>query len=277
MIERGTKSIDVMLYFLLFNIAPTAIELVAVLVIFQIQFGLWLVTGTVAMVAIYIIFTRKVTDWRNKLRAEMNDMDTRAIGRSVDALLNYETVKYFTAEKRESNRYDTALQDWADAAVKSENSLGLLNMGQSLITTITMVGAMGYTVYGWQQGQLTVGDLVLVNSLLMQLFRPLDMLGTVYRTLRQGLIDMDAMFRLLDQVPEITDQPNAPALKVSDGAVAFDDVQFSYDDDRQILRGLSFEVPADGTLAIVGPSGAGKSTIARDCCSGSTIHKADGF
>ncbi|HEY9092434.1 ABC transporter ATP-binding protein/permease [Parasphingorhabdus sp.] len=262
-IERGTKSIDIMLYFLLFNIAPTVIELAAVLIIFQVKFGFTLVAATMAMVAIYIIYTRKVTDWRNALRAEMNDMDTRAIGRSVDALLNYETVKYFTAEEREAKRYNQAMQDWANAAVKSENSLGLLNIGQSLITNITMVGAMAYSVYGWSEGQLTVGDLVLVNTLLMQLFRPLDMLGMVYRTIRQGLVDMDAMFRLIDTDPEIQDKPDATKLNVSSGRVTFENVVFGYDDDRSILHGLSFEVPPDGTLAIVGPSGAGKSTIAR--------------
>ena len=262
-IERGTKSIDVMLYFLLFNIAPTVVELAAVLIIFQIKFGFGLVAATSAMVAIYIIFTRKVTDWRNALRARMNDMDTRVIGRSVDALLNYETVKYFTAERRESERYDQAMRDWAQAAVKSENSLGLLNIGQSVITNLTMIGAMACSVYGWRQGDLTVGDLVLVNTLLMQLFRPLDMLGMVYRTIRQGLVDMDAMFKLIDTKQEVTDKPGAKPLQVSDGTVRFENVVFNYDDDRRILHGLDFEVPADGTLAIVGPSGAGKSTIAR--------------
>ncbi len=262
-IERGTKSIDVMLYFLLFNIAPTVVELTAVLIIFQIKFGFGLVAATMAMVAIYIIFTRKVTDWRNALRARMNDMDTRVIGRSVDALLNYETVKYFTAERRESERYDQAMRDWANAAVKSENSLGMLNIGQSIITNLTMIGAMAFSVYGWKQGDLTVGDLVLVNALLMQLFRPLDMLGMVYRTIRQGLVDMDAMFKLIDTEQEVIDKPGAKPLQVSDGTVRFENVVFNYDDDRQILHGLDFEVPPDGTLAIVGPSGAGKSTIAR--------------
>ena len=262
-IERGTKSIDVMLYFLLFNIAPTIVELTAVLIIFQIKFGFGLVAATMAMVAIYITFTRKVTDWRNALRAKMNDMDTRVIGRSVDALLNYETVKYFTAERRETERYDKAMRDWAQAAVKSENSLGLLNIGQSIITNLTMIGAMAFSVYGWKQGDLTVGDLVLVNALLMQLFRPLDLLGMVYRTIRQGLVDMDAMFKLIDTEQEVIDKPGAKPLQVSDGAVRFENVVFNYDEDRQILHGLDFEVPPDGTLAIVGPSGAGKSTIAR--------------
>jgi len=262
-IERGTKSIDIMLYFLLFNIAPTVVELTAVLIIFQIKFGFGLVAATMAMVAIYITFTRKVTDWRNALRAKMNDMDTKVIGRSVDALLNYETVKYFTAEQREADRYDKAMRDWANAAVKSENSLGMLNIGQSIITNLTMIGAMAFSVYGWQQGDLTVGDLVLVNALLMQLFRPLDLLGMVYRTIRQGLVDMDAMFKLIDTEQEVVDKPGAKPLQVSDGAVRFENVVFNYDDDRQILHGLDFEVPPDGTLAIVGPSGAGKSTIAR--------------
>lgn len=262
-IERGTKSIDIMLYFLLFNIAPTVVELTAVLIIFQIKFGFGLVAATMAMVAIYITFTRKVTDWRNALRAKMNDMDTKVIGRSVDALLNYETVKYFTAEQREADRYDKAMRDWANAAVKSENSLGMLNIGQSIITNLTMIGAMAFSVYGWKQGDLTVGDLVLVNALLMQLFRPLDLLGMVYRTIRQGLVDMDAMFKLIDTEQEVVDKPGAKPLQVSDGAVRFENVVFNYDDDRQILHGLDFEVPPDGTLAIVGPSGAGKSTIAR--------------
>ena len=262
-IERGTKSIDIMLYFLLFNIAPTIVELTAVLVIFQIKFGFGLVAATMAMVVIYITFTRKVTDWRNALRAKMNDMDTRVIGRSVDALLNYETVKYFTAEKREADRYDKAMRDWAAAAVKSENSLGLLNIGQSIITNLAMIGAMAFSVYGWKQGDLTVGDLVLVNALLMQLFRPLDLLGMVYRTIRQGLVDMDAMFKLIDTKQEVVDKLGANSLQVSDGTVRFENVVFNYDDDRQILHGLDFEVPPDGTLAIVGPSGAGKSTIAR--------------
>lgn len=262
-IERGTKSIDIMLYFLLFNIAPTMIELIAVLIIFQVKFGFGLVAATVLMVAIYITVTRKITDWRNALRAEMNDMDTRAIGRSVDALLNYETVKYFTAEQREGERYDSAIRDWADAAVKSENSLGLLNMTQSLITNLTMIGAMAFTVYGWQQGNLTVGDLVLVNALLMQLFRPLDLLGMVYRTIRQGLVDMDAMFKLIDTDPEIEDRTDASKLSVGSGVVKFENIVFGYDADREILHGLDFEVPSDGTLAIVGPSGAGKSTLAR--------------
>jgi ATP-binding cassette subfamily B protein len=262
-IERGTKSIDVMLYFLLFNIGPTVIELGAVAIIFWVKFGFGMVAATFAMVAAYIIFTRKVTDWRAKLREQMNDLDTGAVAKAVDSLLNYETVKYFNAEDREAARYERAARAYADAAVKSENSLAWLNIGQSLITNVMMAGAMGFTVWGWSKGRFTPGDVVLVNTLLAQLFRPLDMLGMVYRTIRQGLIDMAAMFNLIDARAEVVDVPNAQPLIVSEGRVKFDNVRFGYESSRPILKGVSFLVPGGKTLAIVGPSGAGKSTIAR--------------
>ena len=262
-IERGTKSIDVMLYFMLFNIAPTAIELLAVLVIFWFKFGIGLVLATIVMVVTYILFTQRVTDWRNKLREEMNELDTATVARSVDSLLNYETVKYFNAEDREAGYYAKVARRYADAAVKSENSLAWLNIGQSFITNLMMAGAMGFSVWGWAQGRFSTGDVVLVNTLLMQLFRPLDMLGMVYRTIRQGLIDMAAMFDLIDTAPEIVDKPGATELKVSGGELAFENVAFGYDPERQILNGLSLRIPPGKTLAVVGPSGAGKSTIAR--------------
>ncbi|MBS0505002.1 MAG: ABC transporter ATP-binding protein/permease [Proteobacteria bacterium] len=262
-IERGTKSIDVMLYFLLFNIGPTLIELVAVGVIFWVKFGFGLVAATFVMVVSYVVFTRKVTDWRAQLRERMNDLDTGAVAKAVDSLLNYETVKYFSAEDREAARYEKAARSYADAAVRSENSLAWLNIGQSLITNLMMAGAMGFTVWGWSKGRFTSGDVVLVNTLLAQLFRPLDMLGMVYRTVRQGLIDMGAMFELIDQKAEVVDVPGAPPLIVSEGRVKFDNVRFGYEPERPILKGVSFLVPGGKTLAIVGPSGAGKSTIAR--------------
>jgi ATP-binding cassette, subfamily B, heavy metal transporter len=215
------------------------------------------------MVVTYIFFTQRVTDWRAKLREEMNDLDTQTVARSVDSLLNYETVKYFNAEARETKAYGKVAKAWAEAAVKSENSLALLNVGQSLITNLMMAGAMGYTVWGWSKGWFTTGDVVFVNTLLAQLFRPLDMLGMVYRTIRQGIIDMAAMFELIDSAPEIVDKPGAPALVISGGALSFENVTFGYDPERQILNGVSFTIPPGGTLAVVGPSGAGKSTIAR--------------
>ncbi|MBM3595688.1 MAG: ABC transporter ATP-binding protein/permease [Alphaproteobacteria bacterium] len=262
-VERGTKSIDVMLYFLLFNLAPTAIELVAVAVIFYFHFGVGLVLATTAAVVSYALVTRWITEWRAALREKMNRLDSTAMSRAVDSLLNYETVKYFGAEAREEERYAQATRAYANAAVKSENSLGVLNISQGLIVNLLMAGAMAYTVWGWSRGQMTVGDLVFVNTYLTQLFRPLDMLGTVYRTIRQGLIDMAEMFRLMDTEIEVKDAPGARALVVRRPSVTFDNVVFGYELDRTILHGLSFEVPAGHHVAIVGPSGAGKSTIVR--------------
>jgi ABC-type transport system involved in Fe-S cluster assembly fused permease/ATPase subunit len=262
-VERGTKSIDTMLYFLLFNIAPTVLELCMVVQIFSTSFDWWLVAATLAMVVFYIVFTRWVTDWRSKLRAEMNDLDTGAVAHAVDSLLNFETIKYFNAEEREARRYDNAVSAYARAAVKSENSLAWLNIGQSLITSTMLGGGMAAIVYGWAQHRFTAGDVILVSTLLSQLFRPLDLLGMVYRTIRQGVIDMGAMFDLIDTPSEIVDAPNAPALNVIDGHVRFEDVHFAYDPDREILKGIDLDVKPGTTLAVVGPSGAGKSTLAR--------------
>jgi ABC-type transport system involved in Fe-S cluster assembly fused permease/ATPase subunit len=262
-VERGTKSIDMMLYFLLFNIAPTLIELAAICIIFGVKFGPGLVVATLVMVVTYILFTRFVTEWRSKLQRQMNDVDNQAIARAVDSLLNYETVKYFTAEEREARRYGDAMHAFAGAAVKNEQSLAWLNIGQSLITNLMMAGAMAYTVWGWSQGSFTTGDVVFVNTFLAQLFRPLDMLGWVYRTIRQGLIDMEAMFAIVDTPAEVMDRPGAPELIVSTGHVRLEDVHFGYDPEREILKGIDIEVKPGTMLAVVGPSGAGKSTLSR--------------
>ena len=262
-VERGTKSIDTMLYFLLFNIAPTILELALVLQIFGSQFGSWLVASTLGMVVVYIGFTRFVTDWRAKLRAEMNDLDTGAVAHAVDSLLNFETVKYFNAENREAQRYDNAIHAYSEAAVKSENSLAWLNVGQAVITNVMLGFGMAMIAWGWSTGEFTSGDVVLVSTLLVQLFRPLDMLGFVYRTVRQGVIDMGAMFDLVDTDAEVKDVADAKPLAVRGAAVRFDNVVFGYDPDRTILNGLSLDVPAGHTVAVVGPSGAGKSTLAR--------------
>ena len=262
-IERGTKSIDSMLYFLLFNIAPTIIELVAVAVIFYLNFGWGLVAATAFTVVAYIVVTQRITEWRTHLRREMNDLDGTALSRAVDSLLNYETVKYFGAEHREEERYAQSARAYSEAAIKSDASLGMLNIAQALITNLLMAGAMAYTVWGWSRGNLTVGDLVFVNTYLMQLFRPLDLLGFVYRTIRQGMVDMAQMFNLMDTAVEVADRPGAPALVVRRPTLAFENVRFGYEPERTILHDLSFEVPAGSHTAIVGPSGAGKSTIAR--------------
>jgi ATP-binding cassette, subfamily B, heavy metal transporter len=262
-VERGTKSIDMMLYFILFNIAPTVIELTAICVIFLVKFGAGLVVATLVIVAIYIAFTRWVTDWRSQIQRDMNDVDNKAIGRAVDSLLNYETVKYFSAEDREAKRYEEAVGAFARASVRNEVSLAWLNIGQSLITNLMMAGGMVFTVWGWSKGRFTAGDVVWINGLLMQLFRPLDMLGWVYRSIRQGLIDMEAMWDLLDTPAEVTDRPGAPPLQVTRSNIRFENLHFGYDKDREILKGLDVDIPAGTSCAIVGPSGAGKSTIAR--------------
>ena len=263
LIERGTKGIDFLLRFSLFNIFPTIIELALVCVILAYAFDIRYSLITAGTVVIYMVFTFTVTEWRTRFRRQMNDLDTEANTKAVDSLLNYETVKYFGNEEHEAQRFDRSMKGYEGAAIKTTTSLAVLNVGQTLIFSIGLTVLMLMAAQGIADGVLTVGSFVMINAYLIQLYQPLNMLGTVYREIRQALIDMETMFALLQVPAEISDKPNASDLEVAGGALEFDGVGFHYDPDRPILDRISFRVPAGRTLAIVGPSGAGKSTVAR--------------
>jgi ABC-type transport system involved in Fe-S cluster assembly fused permease/ATPase subunit len=262
-IERGVTGIETIVRFTILNSIPTFLEFLFAAAVIAWQFD-WTYLAVIAVtVVLYVWFTVKVSDWRIKIRRTMNESDQDAHSKAIDSLLNFETVKYFGNEKMEAARYDRAMARYEQAAIRIWTSIAWLNIGQAVIFTIGMTIVMAMSGAAVLRGEQTIGDFVLINALLMQLSIPLNFIGFVYREIKQGLVDIEAMFALLDVAPEIVDKPDAKTLVVRGGTVRFDDVTFAYDPARPILKGISFEVPAGKTIAIVGPSGAGKSTISR--------------
>ena len=262
-IERGTKGIDTLLTFAVFNIFPTLLQLVFFSAIMLWKLDLWITLTTIGMVVAYIWFTFAITRWRIRFRRAMNDSDTEANTKAVDSLINYETVKYFNNEGHETRRFDKSMEKYANASIQAQTSLSVLNTGQSIVMAVGLGLVMALAALGIKQGRFTIGSLVMANAYLIQLYQPLNLLGTVYREITQALVDMEAMFRLLHKPQEVLDKPDAKPLAVSGGEIKFDNVVFAYDPERVVLKGISFTVPAGKTVAVVGPSGAGKSTISR--------------
>ncbi|WP_396266876.1 ABCB family ABC transporter ATP-binding protein/permease [Ideonella sp.] len=262
-IERGTRALQSLVSYSLYTIVPTAVELVLALVLLGVAYDMGFVWITLAALAAYVAFTITVTEWRTQFRRRMNELDSKAHSRAIDALLNYETVKYFNNEGFEAQRYDQGLDAYRKAQIQSQTSLSLLNTGQQLIIATSLLAMLWRATSGVAEGRLTLGDFVMINALLIQLYIPMNFLGVLYREIKQSLADLDKMFGLLEREREVADKPGAPALQVQGGTVRFEDVRFAYDPARPILQGLSFEVPAGKTVAVVGASGAGKSTLAR--------------
>ncbi|MDE4172725.1 ABC transporter ATP-binding protein/permease [Phaeobacter sp. PT47_59] len=262
-IERGVKGVEFLLRFLLFSIGPLVLELALVAVILTVLFDARYLLAVGVTIGLYVWFTLAVTEWRVKLRREMNTQDTDANQKAIDSLLNFETVKYFGAEEREAARYDAAMRAYAQAALKTAYSLAFLNFGQSLIITAGLVAVMVMAAIGVQDGSLSVGDFVMVNAYMIQITVPLNFLGSVYREIRQSLVDMGEMFDLLEQPADVTDRPGAQDLKVSAGHIQLKDLRFGYDPAREILKGITLDAQPGQTVAIVGSTGSGKSTIGR--------------
>jgi ATP-binding cassette subfamily B protein len=262
-VERGTRGISTLISFALFSILPTLLEIGLVSAILIARYDPWFIGITVGALVLYITFTVTITEWRTGFRRAMNELDSRANSRAMDSLINYETVKYFNNEEYEALRYDESMQRWESAAVKSHTSLSLLNIGQSAIIAVAVTLIMWRAVLGVVDHTMTIGDLVLVNAFMIQLYVPLNFLGVIYREIKQALADMERMFRLIEEHAEVKDAPGAGPLRVTDGEVRFEHVDFWYEPNRQILFDVSFTIPAGRTIAIVGPSGSGKSTLAR--------------
>jgi ABC-type transport system involved in Fe-S cluster assembly fused permease/ATPase subunit len=262
-LERGRNGIEVIVRMIILQLAPTVVEVGLIVAVLLWMFDWRYVVVILVTIGFYMGYTYVATEWRIGIRRRMNESDTEANTKAIDSLLNYETVKYFVAEQREAERYDRTMARYENASVKSYVSLAVLNAGQAVIFTIGLAIAMALCAYGVRQGTNSVGDFVMINAMMIQLYQPLNFMGMIYREIKQATIDIEMMFSILQREPEIKDRPGAPALQVKTGTIRFDNVAFSYEPERPILKGLSFEVPAGRTVAIVGPSGAGKSTISR--------------